>query len=153
MTTTRTAMERLRPVLKAEWEAGVQPTYEWMNFYGKLALPDGTGAPTGTVVLAVDPQGVICGATATWEAGQYGLLACYRDDPDTAVDEGAVPGDTSGWWWRKGRRRSPAVGSSAKGRGRPTAPASRCRRVHLPSSRTRPTCRCCSGTHHSALKR
>ena len=64
-----------------------------MNFYGKLALPDGTAVPTGTVVLAVDPQGVICGATATWEVGQYGLLACYGDDPDTAVDEGAVPGD------------------------------------------------------------
>ena len=93
MTTTRMAMERLRPVLKAEWEAGVQPTYEWMNFYGKLALPDGTGVLTGTLVLAIDPQGVICGATAVWEPGQYGLLACYLDDPDTTVDEGAVPND------------------------------------------------------------
>ena len=83
MTTTRRAMERLRPALKAEWDAGVQPTYEWMNFYGKPALPDGTAVPTGTVVLAVDPQGVICGATTTWEVGQYGLLACYRDDPYT----------------------------------------------------------------------
>ena len=81
-------------IRRAEWEAGVQPTYEWMNFYGKLALPDGTGVPTGTTVLAVDPQGVICGSTATWEVGQYGLLGCYRDDPDTAADEGAVPGDT-----------------------------------------------------------
>jgi hypothetical protein len=77
-----------------EWEAGVQPTVEWMNFYGKAALPDGTGVPTGTVVLAVDPQGVICGATVVREPGQYGLLACYRDDPGTATDEGAVPGDT-----------------------------------------------------------
>jgi hypothetical protein len=88
------AWDRLFPVVKAEADAGVQPTYEWMNFYGKLALPDGTGVPTGTVVLAVDPQGVICGATATWEVGQYGLLACYADDPDTPADEGAVPGDT-----------------------------------------------------------
>ena len=83
VTTTRTARSGWSRSREAEWEAGVQPTYEWMNFYGKLALPDGTGVPTGTVVLAVDPQGVICGATATWEPGQYGLLACYRDDPDT----------------------------------------------------------------------
>jgi hypothetical protein len=83
-----------RNVRQAESDAGVQPTYEWMNFYGKLALPDATDAPTGTLVLAVDPQGVICGATATWAPGQYGLLACYRDDPETAVDEGAAPGDT-----------------------------------------------------------
>jgi uncharacterized repeat protein (TIGR01451 family) len=94
VTTTRTSRARLDPVLEAELAAGVQPTYEWMNFYGVLALPDGTGVPTGTIVLAVDPQGVICGATATWAPGQYGLLACYRDDPDTPADEGAVPGDT-----------------------------------------------------------
>jgi hypothetical protein len=77
-----------------EWEAGVQPTVEWMNFYGKATLPDGTGVPTGTVVLAVDPQGVICGATVVREPGQHGLLGCYRDDPATDTDEGAVPGDT-----------------------------------------------------------
>jgi uncharacterized repeat protein (TIGR01451 family) len=94
VTTTRTTRARLDPALEAELAAGVQPTYEWMDFYGKLTLPDGTGVPTGTVVLAVDPQGVICGATGTWEPGQYGLLACYRDDPDTPADEGAAPGDT-----------------------------------------------------------
>jgi hypothetical protein len=94
VTATHNARVRLDPALEAELAAGVQPTYEWMNFYGKLALPDGTGVPTGTVVLAIDPQGVICGATATWEPGQYGLLACYADDPETAVDEGASPGDT-----------------------------------------------------------
>ena len=26
--------------------------------------------------------------------GQYGLLACYGDDPTTSEDEGAQPGDT-----------------------------------------------------------
>jgi hypothetical protein len=77
-----------------EWEAGVQPAVEWMNFYGKATLPDRTGVPTGTVVLAVDPRGVICGATVVREPGQYGLLGCYRDDPATGTDEGAVPGDT-----------------------------------------------------------
>jgi Concanavalin A-like lectin/glucanases superfamily/Bacterial TSP3 repeat/Bacterial Ig-like domain len=94
VTAMRTTRARLDPALQAELAAGVRPTYDWMNFYGVLSLPDGTGAPTGTVVLAVDPQGVICGATATWAPGQYGLLACYRDDPDTPADEGAVPGDT-----------------------------------------------------------
>jgi uncharacterized repeat protein (TIGR01451 family) len=66
-----------------------------MNFYGPASLPNGTPVPTGTLVLAVDPQNVICGATVVWEPGQYGLLACYGDDPDTDdIDEGGVPGDT-----------------------------------------------------------
>ena len=94
ITDTLAYQDRLAAIRVAEQAAGVQPTYEWMNFYGKPALPDGTDAPTGTVVLAVDPQGVICGATTTWEVGQYGLLACYRDDPYTSEDEGALPGDT-----------------------------------------------------------
>ncbi len=93
ITDTLAYQDRLAAIRAAEQAAGVQPTYEWMNFYGKLALPDGTDVPTGTVVLAVDPQGVICGATAAWEAGQYGLLACYRDDPETTADEGGLPGD------------------------------------------------------------
>jgi uncharacterized repeat protein (TIGR01451 family) len=58
-------------------------------------LPGGTPVPTGTVVLAVDPQGVVCGATMVWQPGQFGLLACYADDPQTTdVDEGGVPGDS-----------------------------------------------------------
>ena len=93
ITDTLAYQDRLAAIRVAEQAAGVQPTYEWMNFYGKPVLLDGTAIPTGTVVLAVDPQGVICGATTTWEVGQYGLLACYRDDPDTDIDEGATPGD------------------------------------------------------------
>jgi uncharacterized repeat protein (TIGR01451 family) len=92
-TATMMVQEKLRSVRLAEGQAGVQPTYEWANFYGPLSLPEATPVPTGTVVLAVDPQGVICGATMVWEPGQYGLLACYRDDPATAADEGALPGD------------------------------------------------------------
>jgi uncharacterized repeat protein (TIGR01451 family) len=87
------AQERQRSIRNAEWAAAVQPTYEWMNFYGELALPDGTGVPSDTVILAIDPQGTICGATAVWEPGRFGLLACYRDDPATEADEGALPGD------------------------------------------------------------
>lgn len=86
--------DRPAQIRAAEQAAGVRPTYEWMNFYGRAALPDGAPAPTGTVVLAVDPQGVICGATVVVDAGHYGLLACYGDDPTTPGDEGARPGDT-----------------------------------------------------------
>jgi hypothetical protein len=99
VTATQTALQRLYIAHEAESLAGVQPTYEWVNFYGELALPDGAPVPTGTVVLAVDPQGVLCGATVVWQAGarlapgQYGLLACYGDDPATEADEGALPGD------------------------------------------------------------
>jgi hypothetical protein len=94
-----------------------------MNFYGVLTLPDATAAPTGTVVLAIDPQGVICGATATWEVGQYGLLACYADDPDTPVDEGAVSGDTIRLVVGEGT--PPAPGSWAIGEGTWTAHGAR----------------------------
>jgi uncharacterized repeat protein (TIGR01451 family) len=93
ITATRAARARAAGAQYAEWLAGVQPTYAWMNYYGTLSLPDGTPVPTETVVLAVDPQGVVCGATMVWEPGQYGLLACYGDDPETGADEGAQPGD------------------------------------------------------------
>jgi hypothetical protein len=93
VTATRTARERRRAIRLAEWFAGVQPTYEWMNYYGELALPDETPVPTDTTILALDPQGVVCGATIVREPGQFGLLACYGDDLETATDEGASPGD------------------------------------------------------------
>ena len=48
----------------------------------------------GTMVLALDPKGAVCGATVVATEGQYGLLACYGDDPTTSEDEGARPGDT-----------------------------------------------------------
>ena len=85
--------ERAAQIRQAEQAAGVAPTYQWVNMYGRANLPDGSGAPVGTVVLAVDPQGVICGATVVAYAGHYGLLACYADDPATARDEGGLPGD------------------------------------------------------------
>lgn len=62
-----------------------------MNFYGAAQLP------VGTTVLALDPDGVACGVAVVTHEGRYGLLACYGDDPTTAVameDEGARPGDT-----------------------------------------------------------
>ncbi len=64
------------------------PTNAWFNFYGPAPLP------VGTVVQAIDPDGVVCGATVIATEGQYGLLACYGDDPATPEDEGARLGDT-----------------------------------------------------------
>ena len=46
------------------------------------------------MITALDPQGVVCGATIVTGDGRFGYLACYGDDPDTPVDEGARPGDT-----------------------------------------------------------
>ncbi|MFQ5854318.1 MAG: hypothetical protein ACE5LU_01550 [Anaerolineae bacterium] len=40
-----------------------------------------------------DADGVACRAGIVTEAGLYGLLACYGDDPTTPADEGASPGD------------------------------------------------------------
>ncbi|MBC8422436.1 MAG: hypothetical protein H8E01_00235 [Chloroflexi bacterium] len=48
----------------------------------------------GATVLALDPDGVVGGAAVVTHEGQYGLLACYGDDPTTPEDEGAQPGDT-----------------------------------------------------------
>ena len=70
------------------------PTHTWVNFYGSAYLPDGTPLPVETTVRALDPDGVVCGATVIHTARQYGLLACYGDDPTTSEDEGAQPGDT-----------------------------------------------------------
>ena len=53
----------------------------------------GTPLLLGITVLALDPDGVVCGATLVATAGQYGLLACYGDDPTMPGDEGAQPGD------------------------------------------------------------
>jgi len=72
----------------------VPPSPTWVNFYGAAYLPDGTPLPVGTTVLALDTDGVVCGSTVVTIEGQYGLLACYGDDPTTPENEGAQPGDT-----------------------------------------------------------
>ncbi len=82
-------------IREAEQAAGVTPTHTWVNFYGPAHLPDETPLPVGTTVLALDPNGVVCGATVVTHEGQYGLLACYGDDPTTPEDEGAQAGDTT----------------------------------------------------------
>jgi uncharacterized repeat protein (TIGR01451 family) len=95
---TQMAADRQQAIVAAEWQYGVQATYQWANFYGPATLSDGTPVPVGTVVVAVSPNNIVCGATTVWQAGQFGLLACYGDDPNTAVDEGAQPGDVIDLW-------------------------------------------------------
>ncbi len=80
-------------IRQVERSAGVTPTNTWVNFYGTVHGEDGVPLPVGTTVQALDPDGVVCGATVITTEGQYGLLACYGDDPTTPEDEGAHPGD------------------------------------------------------------
>ncbi len=69
------------------------PTQSWMDFYGSIQSPFGDAISQAVTVLAVDPDGVVCGATVTRNSGLFGILPCYADDPNTPEDEGARPGD------------------------------------------------------------
>lgn len=70
------------------------PTAAWVNFYGPAFLTDTVALAVGSQILAIDPDGVVCGAVTVTVDGQYGLLPCYGDDPTTpGVDEGAEEGD------------------------------------------------------------
>lgn len=66
---------------------------EVVNFFSGHTTFFGEPVPVGTTIAAFDPDGVQCGEFVVHTAGEYGLLSCSRDDPATAVDEGAEPGD------------------------------------------------------------
>ena len=72
----------------------IAETNEWINVLsnGTTQL-DGQSVIPGDVVDAYDPDGVLAGTYVVQEAGSFGLLSVYRDDPDTELDEGADPGD------------------------------------------------------------
>lgn len=74
--------------------AQVQPTPEWVNFYSQNSTFNGQPLPVGAIVSAYDADGVLCGEFTVVDAGEYGLMPCYRDDATTAEDEGATVGDT-----------------------------------------------------------
>ena len=69
---------------------GIKPTREWVSVLGNVNTPE------GSVIQARDPQGTLCGGTIVTEAGYYGMISVYRDDPETDLDEGAQPGDEIG---------------------------------------------------------
>ncbi len=73
--------------------AGINPTNQWVNFYGFEVLVDGKPAPIGTTISVYDPDGVKIGEMQIRRAGTYGVLSAYADDPLTPEDEGALPGD------------------------------------------------------------
>ena len=66
----------------------VRPTPYSMDFYGYIP-----GADVGDTIRIYDPDGVLCGEYAVGTRGQYGFVHVYGDDPVTAEDEGAEPGD------------------------------------------------------------
>ncbi len=112
---------RMTSIRQTERAAGVTPTNAWVDFSGPAKQADGAALPVGTLVKAVDPQGVVCGAVVVTTEGQYGLLVCYGDDPDTPADEGAATGDTirlvvagqtvgTGMWLAQGERQWAPVG-------------------------------------------
>ena len=72
---------------------GVTPTTEWINLYSLDSTLDAYPLPVGASIEVLDPEGTKCGEGTVTREGWYGLLPCYRDDPKTPVDEGAVAGD------------------------------------------------------------
>jgi hypothetical protein len=72
---------------------GVTPTTEWINLYSLDSTLDEDPLPVGASIAVLDPEGTKCGEGTVTREGWYGLLPCYRDDPTTPVDEGAVAGD------------------------------------------------------------
>jgi hypothetical protein len=72
---------------------GILPTNEWMSIYGTDIKLDGEPLPEGTLVKAVDADGVVCGEFTVTTPGRFGMMPIYRDDPTTEIDEGAEPGD------------------------------------------------------------
>jgi hypothetical protein len=65
----------------------------WTDYLGTFRI-DGIDAQPGDEIAFFDPQGVLCGQYTVVQAGQYGIVRVYGDDPKTTdVDEGATTGD------------------------------------------------------------
>ncbi len=74
-------------------QGNVLPTNRWMDLYSMNSTYLGRPLQPGDYVAVFDPQGVQCGEFTVHTEGYYGIMPCYGDDPDTAVDEGAEEGD------------------------------------------------------------
>lgn len=81
------------PVGKILAQTNFTPTTEWISLFGADIRLDEKLLPENTIVRAVDPQGVVCGEWVITQAGLLDFMPVYRDDPQTEIDEGAVPGD------------------------------------------------------------
>ena len=71
----------------------VTPTHLWCDVYSLDTTYCGAPVPVGSVVEAYDPDGVLCGRFVVQQAGRWGVMHVYGDDPSTPEDEGAVAGD------------------------------------------------------------
>ncbi len=73
--------------------SGVHPTNRWVDAFSLRSTLDGQPLPAGSVIEAFDPNGVKVGHFVVAEAGRFGPMPLYGDDPYTPEDEGAVPGE------------------------------------------------------------
>ena len=71
----------------------MRPTNRWADAYSLHSELNGKPAPEGSVIEAFDPNGVKIGRFVVKEAGRFGLMPLYGDDPSTPEDEGALAGD------------------------------------------------------------
>lgn len=64
------------------------------DYWGTTTTQDGYSIRSGDVIMAYDPDGVLCGVTYVQYEGMY-VVHVYGDDRGTtpAIDEGAVNGD------------------------------------------------------------
>ena len=67
---------------------------EWVSVFSTNTTFHGQPVRVGSVVSALDPQGIECGHVTVTTSGQFPTLACLRDDPTTPdIDEGPEPGE------------------------------------------------------------
>lgn len=66
----------------------INPTREWMNVWSDDIRISGSKIPVGTVIQALDEAGNIAGYTIIEQEGKLPLMAIYKDDPSTEIDEG-----------------------------------------------------------------
>lgn len=101
---------KLMPVTDEDMEITVgflNPSNEWINLYGRNIVYRGSLLAIGTEVKAKDQDGNECGSFTVRQAGDFGFMPVYRDDPDTDVDEGARPGEEVNLYF--GNEKAPVV--------------------------------------------
>ncbi len=72
---------------------GVKSTNQWINVYSLNSTVDGRPLPVGARVTVIGEDGRKLGEVRAQQAGWYGVLAVYGDDPYTPEVDGARPGE------------------------------------------------------------
>jgi hypothetical protein len=89
---TITAAYEGDPVFYPSTATLTQEVRAWIDLQGTASYL-GQPAPVGAHIAVFDPQGAQCGEFIVTEAGSYGVMRCYGDNPNTPQDEGPVPGE------------------------------------------------------------